>query len=165
MTPPLTIEKAMNRLFWRFGNGQFKPNQADLDSLKFMAEWINREKENQLIEHTLFGKIYTHCFMREIETTQELMHSQQNIHEILKRPLEVQYEVFLSKLNYMECNKFRRSIGLSDFMENIAEEDDIIKKNKSEVERHFLGIWNKEQITQALNNQITEAINRYKNLP
>lgn len=165
MNSKLTIEKAMNRLFWRFGNGQFKPNQSDLDALTFMAEWINREKERELIENTIFGKIYTYCFMREIEVTQELRHSQETLHSILKEPLDKQYDVFLKKLNYIECNKFRKSLGLTDFMNNIAEEDRIIRENKEDFEKYFMGVWNKEQITQALNNQITEAINRYKNLP
>lgn len=165
MTESLTIEKAMNRLFWRFGNGQFKPNQADLDSLTFMAEWINREKKRELEENTIFGKIYTYCFMREIEVTKDLKHSQQTLNELLKIPLELQYETFRRNLNHIECNKFRKHIGLSDFMENREREQKIIEENKQDVEKYFKGIWSFEQVKQALNNQITEAINRYKNLP
>jgi len=163
--PITTIEKAINRLFWRFQNGKFEPNVNDIAALTFLAEWVNREKKKELVENTIFGKIYTYCFMREIEVTKDLKHSQQTLNELLKIPLELQYETFRRNLNHIECNKFRKSIGLCDFMENREEEQKLINENKEDVEKYFKGIWSFDQIKQALNNQITEAINRYKNLP
>ena len=169
MTESLTIEKAMNRLFWRFGNGQFKPNQADLDSLTFMAEWINREKKRELEENTIFGKMYVYCFMHEMDFYKDLKYSQMKLNEMLNKPLEYHYMTFRERLNFMELNKKKFDLGLSDSLginsENTQKENEIISKNQKSLSKYVLGLWNEEQVKQALNNQITEAINRYKNLP
>lgn len=171
MTDNLTIEKAMNRLFWRFGNGQFKPNQADIDSLKFMAEWINREKEKELQQNTIFAKLYVYNFIREIEFYKDIKFAQKNIHEILLKPLKDIYNSFHKYLNGYENNKYLKSIGIKDIHpvlmkdEEIDREKLIIEDNQEEVIKYLFGIWDKEKVDQSLNNQISEAINRYKNLP
>lgn len=167
----MTIEKAMQRLFWRMGNGQFTPNKNDFDALKEVAEWINREKQRELQENTIFAKMYVYCFIHEIEFYKDIDIAQKRIHDILKQPITIRYNEFLKTINNHELDKFRKSIGLKDKhpLERTAEEDleqnSIISNNSELLEKYFLGVWDYTESSESLNNQITEAINNYKNLP
>lgn len=167
----MTIEKAMQRLFWRMGNGSFSPNQNDLEALTEVAKWINREKQREIQENTIFAKLYVYCFIYEIEFYKNIDLAQKRIHEILKQPITSRYNEFLKTLNNYELDVFRKSIGLKDkhplerSPEEDLEQDAIILNNKDNLEKYFLGVWDYSEISENLNNQITEAINNYKNLP
>lgn len=167
----MTIEKAMQRLFWRMGNGSFTPNKNDIESLTEVAQWINREKQRELQQNTIFAKLYVYCFIHELHFYKNIDIAQQRIHEILKQNISVRYDDFLKAINNYELDNFRASLGIKDKhpLQRTAEEDleqsSIIIKNSEMLEKYFLGVWDYTTASESLNNQITEAINHYKNLP
>jgi hypothetical protein len=167
----MTIEKAFQRLSWRFTNGKFEPNQLDIDALKFVGEWINRQKEESLNIHTIFAKLFVYTFIHEIAFYKDLEFAQKKINEILENTCENLYADFGKRLNSLELDKYRKSIGITDkhpilmTKEENAKEEEIIMTHAKELEKYVIGIWTQEKIEKSLNNNITEAINRYKNLP
>lgn len=167
----MTIEKAFQRLSWRFTNGKFEPNDNDLEALRFVGEWINREKGDSLHIHTIFAKLFVYTFIHELEFYKDIEFAQKKINEILSKRLEHLYSDFGNRLNLLELSKYRRSIGITDKHPAIMTEEENIKQkeivlsNSSELKKFIIGIWEQEKIEQSLNDNITEAINRYKNLP
>lgn len=167
----MTIEKAFQRLSWRFSSGQFTPNQNDVDALKFLAEWVNREKESELQQHSIFAKMYVYSFIHELAFYKDLEFAQKKLHEILNQPLRDRYDEFTQRLNALENEKYQKSIGIKQTHPALISDDDrakemeIIRQNQQDVAKYLIGIWSAEKVDQSLNNQITEAINRYKNLP
>jgi hypothetical protein len=167
----MTLEKNIERMFWRLSNGAFTPNQNDVKAMTEIVEWINRQKQQSIHEQYLFAKLYCHVFIQEIEYYKDTKYAQRKIHEYLKMPIINHYEVFLEKLNFYETMKFSRHIGLCDkhpLLKTETEEQndkDLLKQHEAEYIKHVKGIWTYEQVEKGLNNQITEAINHYKNLP
>lgn len=167
----MKIENAFNRLSWRLSNGKFEPNQKDVDALKFLAEWVNRQKQESLQQHTIFAKMYVYCFMHELEFYKDLDFAQKKMHEILQQPAQHHYQVFLRRLNNLELEKFRKSIGLSSDHPLAVSDDtrgkdnEIISKHQEQLKKFVIGAWSEEAVTKAMNNQVTEAINKYHALP
>lgn len=164
----MNIQKAFQRLSWRFSNGKFEPNQNDLEALKFLADWVNREKEREIQEQTLFAKMYVYCFYHELDFYKDISFAQNKLHEILQKPLNEQYSSFLKKLNDHELDLFMREHKLDkDWIntEKILEQKETITNTQKTLKQLVVGKWSLEQVTKSLNNQLTEAINKYKSLP
>jgi hypothetical protein len=167
----MTLEKNIERMFWRLSNGAFTPNQNDVKAMTEIVEWINRQKQQSIHEQYLFAKLYCHVFIQEIEYYKDTKYAQRKIHEYLKFPIIGHYELFLEKLNFYETMKFSRHIGLCEkhpLLKTETEEQndkELLKKHEAEYMKHVKGLWTYEQVEKGLNNQITEAINHYKNLP
>jgi|GEM_PF-4318313 len=165
----MTIEHTFDWLFKRLQTPIFKPHSHDLECLTFIAEWVNREKEETLKKNRLFAKLYVRSFMYEMMFYKDLVISQKNLHKELSYPLELHYEIFFNRLNDVEYQNFAQSIGISEERFLSEFENDIEKliftENEKEMLKIIKGKWSKEKVTLALNNQITEAINNYKNLP
>lgn len=167
----MTLEKNIERMFWRLSNGAFTPNQNDVKAMTEIVEWINRQKQQSIHEQYLFAKLYCHVFIQEIEYYKDTKYAQRKIHEYLKMPIISHYELFLEKLNFYETMKFSRQIGLCEkhpLLKTEAEEENdrkILKQYEAEYIKHVKGLWTYQQVEKGLNNQITEAINHYKNLP
>jgi hypothetical protein len=166
----MTIEKAMQRIVWRVSNGQHTPNQNDVEAVTVVAEWINRQKTQELQQNKIFAKMYVYCFINELQFYQGLKFAQKKLHEILQTPLSQLYNTFAERLNLIELNNLKKEIGLSEahpltMTENeIEKEAVLIKENAEAIQIHVLGVWTPEKIEKGLNNQISEAINKYKNL-
>lgn len=166
----MTLEKNVERMFWRLSNGNFTPNQNDLNAMTEIVEWINREKEKTIKENYMFAKLYCHVFMQEIEYYKDTIFAQRSIHELINKPILYHYELFHKKLNIYELKKYSNSIGLTDKNPAFRTDDEkqkdkeLLNKNGDDFLKHVKGIWQYEQVEKGLNNQITEAINRYKNL-
>lgn len=164
----MNIQKAFQRLKWRFSNGKFEPNENDADALKFIADWIVREKEAELQRQTIFAKMYVYSFIHELHFYKDLKFAQKKLHEVLSQPLDYHYSEFLKKLNDFELESFMKSNGLNkDWIDPDKQQaqQTTISEQQEELKKLVLGRWSKEQVDASLNNQITEAINRYKNLP
>jgi hypothetical protein len=167
----MTLEKNVERMFWRLQNGSFNPNQNDFKAMTEIVEWINRQKQQSIHEQYLFAKLYCHVFIQEIEYYKDTKFAQRKIHEYLKLPIANHYEIFHKALNDYEMNRFSRKIGLTEkhpaFRTDAEEQKDneLLKQNQADFTKYFKGIWEYEQVEKGLNNQITEAINHYKNLP
>jgi hypothetical protein len=167
----MTLEKNVERMFWRLSNGNFKPNQNDLNAMTEITDWINREQESTLKHNLLLAKLYCVVFIQEIEYMKDINFAQRKIHDILNKTIETHYREFHEKLNTIELLKFSKKIGLSQKHPALMTEEEReldrekIKLNEKEFKRYALGIWEYEKVQTSLNNQITEAINHYKNLP
>jgi hypothetical protein len=162
----MTIEKTFEWLFKRFKTQTIKPCTFDIDCLKFLAEWANREKEKNKQENILFAKLFCYVFIQEIQHFKDINFAQKSMHDILNLPLELHYQKFAQKLNDFEFNQYLKSIGINSeailFSENEAD------KEKLKNAKYFfenLNKWDLEKVTKSLNNQITESINRYDHKP
>jgi len=165
-----TLEANIKRLFWRLGNGKFEPNDKDVKALTEVVEWINREKEKELKQNTLFAKLYVKCFFEEIERYKDPQFAQYVLHSFLDKPIELIYLEFQNDLNNLEflmfCDKMGIEMGkhpLQTPEEQKEAEMEIIKNNESEYLKFSVGKWSEDKIFKALNNQVTEAINKFKN--
>jgi hypothetical protein len=166
----MTIEKAMQRIVWRVSNGNYTPNQNDVEAVTALSEWINRQKTEEIQKNRIFAKMYVYCFINELQFYQDIKFAQKKLHEILKTPVVELYENFKNKYNAVELNNFKKSLGFSNLhplatsKEQSQKEADLIKENHEVIQKYVLGIWTTEKIQNGLNNQISEAINNYKNL-
>jgi hypothetical protein len=162
----MTIEKAFEWLFKRFKTQTIRPCTFDVDCLKFLAEWANREKEKNKQENILFAKLFCHVFSQEIQHFKDINFAQKAMHDILSLPLELHYKKFTQKLNDFEFNQYLKSIGINPeemhFSENEADKEKL--KNAKDFFDN-LNKWTLEKVTKSLNNQISESINRYDHKP
>ena len=158
----MTIEKSFEWLFKRFQNPTIKPCAFDIECLTFLAEWVNREKAKSIRENELFAKLYCHVFIQEIKFYKDFEFAQHSMAKILKLPIETHYELFKQRLNDHELNRYLISLGI-DTEKSIFEDNtqQLEKANKEAFINFASGKWNEEQIRKALNNQITESLNRF----
>lgn len=167
----MTIEKAFQRLSWRFSNGKFEPNDNDVQALKFIADWVNREKKETLHSQKLFQKMYVYCFFHELAFYKDVHFAQKKLHEVLQLSVARHYSDFCKKLNSVELEKFKKSIGINPkhpvllSPEENSNDEMLILEHAAELERYVQGVWDQEKVNTSLNNQISEAINKYKDLP
>ena len=164
-----TIERAMDQFSYRLQNGRYEPNQNDVDAFKFVAEWINREKEKEIKQNVLFAKLFCHVFAQEVKFYDgDFKFAQKKIHEYLKHPIEFYYDNFLKEINDVAMNKFIKSIGISkhlllDSSEKQKNENKILEENSEQIEKYFNGAFEEDKVYRSLNNTISEFINLYKN--
>ena len=118
----MTIEKTFEWLFSRFKAQTIKPCSFDIECLKFLAEWVNREKEKNKQDNILFAKLYCYVFMQEILHYKDINFAQKSMHDLLTMTLPEHYEKFTQKLNDFDFNTYLRSIGINPeekhFLEN-----------------------------------------------
>ena len=159
----MTIEKSFEWLFKRFQNQSIKPCAFDKESLTFLAEWVNREKQKSIRENELFAKLYCHVFIQEIQFYKDFEFAQKSMNDILRLPIEIHYDLFTQRLNDFELNRYFISLGI-DTEKNIFEDNsEELKKAEKEAFINFAsGKWDKEKVYKSLNNQITESLNRFK---
>jgi hypothetical protein len=166
----MTIEKAMQRIVWRVSNGTHTPNQNDVEAVTIVAEWINRQKTQEIQQNRLFAKMYVYNFVNELQFYQNLKLAQKRLHEILKTPLIQLYNDFKYKLNLIELNNAKINFGFCNLHPlemteaEKQKEADLINENTEAMQSYVFGIWTAEKIENGLNSQISEAINQYKNL-
>lgn len=173
------IEKAINRLQWRFKNDNVKVgeskiiiNELDLKAVDFLINWVNQQKQETLKENLLFAKMFTYSLYHEtIYYKGNIKQSSRSLQEKLELPIQYHYNKIHEVLNMFELNHYMNSIGVSDKhpLLRTNEEDkknrDLFIKNNEEVTKKILGTWTLDSVYKSLNNTITECINRYKNKP
>jgi len=165
-----TIERAMEQFAYRLQNGRYEPNQNDVDAFKFVAEWINREKEKEINQHLLFAKLFCLVFSQEVKFYDgDFKFAQKKMHDYLKHPIQHYYDIFLKEINDVAMNKFIKSIGISDKHPALVtdseelKEKEILANHTEEIEKYFNGVFEEDKVYQSLNNTISEFINLYKN--
>lgn len=179
----MNIEKALNRINWRFKNPQIKINeskitinQEDVNAIEFLTNWINNQKKETINQNQLFAKMYCYCLSNEIEFYKDVKFANIKLQEKLNEPIENHYNKIVKDLNRLELTKYMQSKGI--IMDNVelmmlnqaqqlAQEQKqalILKENEKEVQMYVLGIFKPENVFKSINNQITECINRFKNL-
>jgi hypothetical protein len=174
----MNIEKALNRINWRFKNSQVKLNeskiiinQLDVDAIDFLTSWIEQQKKETKQENLLFAKVFTYAFKNElIFYNGSAKFAQKKLVDILRLPLQYHYDEVHSVLNMFDLYKYSKQIGLTQkhpaLKSKEEEENDlqILKSKDPLMLKKILGNWTKESVYKSLNNTITEAINRFKNL-
>lgn len=170
----MTIEKSFEWLFKRMQMQSIKPCAFDVECLKFIAEWVNREKQAELMQNVLFAKLYCHVFIQEINFYKDFEFSQKSMNDILRKPITDHYKLFTQRLNDFELNRFfiengvdpeKRKYDLDGIMDNSHDKEALSKINNDDFLKMTAGKWDSDKTRKALNNQITESINRFKNLP
>jgi len=175
----MNIEKALNRLQWRFKNENVKVgeskitiNELDVKAVEFLTDWINNQKKETLVENMLFAKMFVYAFNNElIYYNGGAQSSSRKLQEVLEMPIQVLYDKTHELLNMFELSNFSKSIGIPEKHPALRTDEEselqkeIIKKNSKEMTKYVLGIWDLKAVYKSLNNNITECINKYKNLP
>jgi hypothetical protein len=164
------IEKAIDQFVYRLQHGKYEPNQSDVEALNFIVDWINREKEKNLKENTLFAKMFIHVFTQEVNYYKgDFKLSQKKIADYLEMPIEQHYEMFTKSINDLAMNNYTEILGLSNNHpktltdEEILFKEKVIKENQTEMLKYLNGVFEEEPTRKSLNNTITEFINRFKN--
>lgn len=170
----MTTDKAFERLKFTIVN-QNKPNKTDLDALIILAEWINQSKKQEITNNYLFAKMYCYNFAHEVlfykdSYKNNFKISQSKIHKVLEMPLETVIKITMDKINTNEFDNFSNEIGLPDKHPALKTEEEeikskeIIKANEPKFLRYASGIFEYQEFEENITNQITESINKYKDL-
>jgi len=174
----MNIENAINRLQWRFKNNNIKVNeskiiinQTDIEAVDFLIIWVNKQKEETLKENLLFAKMYCYCLANEIEFYKDIKFATNKLNDELIKSIDIHYLKISNELNRIELNNFCSSVGIvtdhfeKSLMTDIqeTEQQTKIKTNQLQLQKFVLGTWSVESVYKALNNTITELINKHKN--
>lgn len=180
----MNIQKALNRITWRFKNPQIKINESkitineeDINAIDFLITWVGQQKKETINHNQLFAKLYCYALSNEIEFYKDVRFANKKLQEKLNEPIESHYDKIVSDLNRLELTKYMQSKGImTDHIESLLltesqqqEQDElkakILKENTKEVQSYVLGFFKSENVYKSINNQITECINRFKNKP
>ena len=170
----MNIEKALNRLNWRFKNENIKVgeskiiiNELDLQAVDFLNDWIIRQKEIVFKKNVLFAKLFCYAFKNEILYYSNPKQSQTKICQELEKSIEDHYDSVLNTLNEVEYSIFLNDKGFPYkhpvlLTENeIIKRKELIKKFEQEIIILLKGKWTIDEVTKSLNNTITEILNRF----
>lgn len=146
------IKSAGERLLWRFKQGKaFKPNDLDLDALKCLLSWVNRQTSENISNNQLFAKLYIYHLtmnIRYYETTVLNEFPVGDLHRLLSRPLSSFYKSFFIDIHNNQLNK------LIDV--NVEERQDVLDEYKK-LQQTFT----EDYIIAMLDEQMSNALNRY----
>lgn len=164
----MNLEKALNRINWRFTNKTISPNETDHEAVKFLNDWITRQKEITLKKNILFAKLFCYTFKNEIQFYKNPKQAQRKLYEELEYPIDFHYESVLQILNDVEEQKFCKEKGFPDKhpskltdLEKVHRKELITKYEKELLQLSIKGKWDIKTVTKSLNNTITELLNRF----
>lgn len=153
------LKKAIDRIQWRFrieNNDyvNFKPNKLDLDAINTFIRWIASQKKESLNNNVLFAKLFIYTktqFIRKNQTTVLDGFATKELCRLLDIPLNFYYDAFYNDLH---DNQLNRLLKAEDKKEELA----IIEEYK-QLKKTFT----KDFVTNKLDHEITEALNRLNN--
>ena len=172
-----TIEKAIERLKWRFKNENVKIgeskitiNELDVKAVEFLTDWINRQKLESLNQNTLLAKFVCYTLDNEIEFYKDVQFATNKLNEIAKADVEEFYKQIFNKINNLEYLNFCKEVGIvTDHIESMTlnksqqiNQNELIKTHKEKLKQLISGTWSEIKIYKSLNNLIYELINKYK---
>jgi len=173
-----TIEKAIERMKWRFTNENIKVgetkitiNELDVKAIEFLSEWIQRQKSETLQQNLLFAKMYCYALENEIEFYKDIEFATNRLNDVCKLDIQQHYKRIANKLNNLEYLKFCKQNGIvTDHIENMtmtkaqtSSQKELIKKHEVKLKELVLGLWSETKVYKGLNNVISELINKFKN--
>lgn len=127
----MTIDIALHELYNLVKNNP-ETTPEQVEAINRVVEWINDQKKSHLDNHKLFAKLYILTFNHAIQHYNDIMFAQKEVHKQLSEPL-INHAFWLKEtINLKEYNS-----------------DGTIKK------------WDQEAVNTAINNQISEAINKF----
>jgi len=169
----MNIEKSMNRLAYTIAKGN-KPNQTDVAAFNDIVEWINLAKEERLSRNHHFSKIAViyYCDLLQRYSWDKFL-AEKEIQQLLEQPLKDHYERFRTLMNIKEWYDAASIFGLN--MEHVLNgktpkeieaikntDRQIIKENQKELLKS-LNPWGEKEITNKLNDFLSELLIRYEN--
>lgn len=163
----MTLKNAIDRLYWRLKNGTWNPNQTDVDAVNELVTYVNNSKKQDIKENILFTKMYCYLFTILTDKYKDPNTAQQELHRILNTKTLNLYENYRSVLNTLEFEKFCNLLDIeTDHLKPMsesyeAEQIKIISENKEQFLKHSKGLWEFEEIRIKLNDQISEAYNKF----
>ena len=131
-------------------------------------DYITENRKEFLKENVLLAKLYTLHFGTLFNHYKDIEFAQKELHSELRQSLEFHVNLFRINLNQVERRSFLLSKGLSlkrDWQqseEQRTEENRIIIENQEEFLKHT-NRWTQEEINKKLNEQISDAINMFRN--
>jgi hypothetical protein len=167
----MNIEKALNRIQWRMTNEKFTPNEKDKEATDFLTNWIKQQKETEIKENLLFGKLFVRSLIIELVYWGCVKTSCRKIQEDMELPINYFYEKLKDTLNSQELEAFKKAIGYNMNHPQLRTQEQeqhnkkLIIKHREQFEKHAKGLWSDMEVYGSLNNQITEILNKYKNKP
>lgn len=163
----MNLEKALNRINWRFSTEKIIPNELDHEAIKFLNDWIVRQKEIVFKKNVLFAKLFCYTFKNEILYYSDPKQSQTKICKELEKSIEDHYDSVLNTLNEVEYSIFLNDKGFPYKHPVLLTEEEIIKRKEliKQFEQEIIillkGKWTIDEVTKSLNNTITEILNRF----
>lgn len=168
----MNVEKGLGRFSWRFKNGNFTPNQNDINALNGIIQWVNDQRKITLNQNHLFAKLYIYYFNEYLDKYQASVFSdipQKELSKLLDTPLQLFYQAFVDSLNQNNIYQVMidNKISMTHPWERTKEEevsDRLGLKNMSKADREKMTSmpWKYDEVEYQLNKMVTEAINRFQ---
>lgn len=159
----MTLKSAIDRLYWRLKNGTWNPNQTDVDAVNELVTYVNNSKKQDIKENILFTKMYVWAFTILTDKYKDPNFAQKELHRILNTKTLLLYENYRSVLNMVEFERFCEvlDIELDRTKETSPDELKILSENQEPYLKHAKGLWEFEEVRVKLNDQVSEAFNKY----
>lgn len=127
----MTIDTAILELYNLVKNNP-DCTPEQVESINTVIEWINNQKKSHLDNNKLFAKLYILTFNHAIQHYNDIMFAQKEVHKQLSEPVTNHAYWLKETINLKEYNS-----------------DGSIQK------------WSQEKVNESINNQISEAINKF----
>jgi hypothetical protein len=164
----MTIEKAFDRIQWQLFTNKGIPNKYDVQSMKFIADWINHQHKRTINENQLFSKTYTELLRIKLWAYGDLNFALKDMSRLCKMPLSFFVETFARDLNIMAYRMYCEENGIKWEIEkdiNDEERKEVYEYllNDNNFKKHLLGRFKIEKVEESLTKEITEMVLKYKN--
>ena len=160
------VKKDIYRLVYTISNGN-KPNEADINALNGVIEYVNKEKERQLNDHHLFAKLYISRFKSEMKRRNG---NYQMVADDLRRDIAIDVmshlELFHQDMNMIEFGKLTDRLGMSSKHPALVTEEEnendkrIINENAKEI-TEVMTHFNKEDVINRIEIVMNNLIEDY----
>lgn len=170
-----TINKAVNRLEWRFKNTWRQSlKEDDIHALNKIIEFIEDKHKKQIQDYHLFAKLYIMVYAQFLEKYNATVFDKIPVKELsryLDQPLENIIQRFTDKLNESELYELFNEVGIEQKHPVLVGEEQKNKEtdllietiNSDENLRRLKGqVWDYETIKENIELQVNNAINTFK---
>lgn len=119
----MNVKKALERLSFRFGRGNFRPNQLDVDALNELIEYVGGKEKKQLKDNQLFGKLYIFLygeFVNYYKCTVMDNVPQKELHRVLNKDIRILVQEVADRLNMAEiASNSGQTMGYDEVAQNM----------------------------------------------
>lgn len=165
-----TIQKAIQRISWRFKNENVKINESkitinelDIKAVEEIEKYIKKTENKTFENNEAFAKLFAYSLKQEILYFNDVKVAVKTLSEKLKLPLEYHFDEIVFLCNQIEIEKEREKTGISNKSIFLMTDDELkklkheLKTNKT-VQNKILGFWKHEDIYKSLKNTINSIL-------